>query len=193
MRIVSCIPLLTLLLALGMPSPSRADVLITPFAGVSFLDDDTKRTFGASVGFGGLIGLEVDASQTRIGTYEEVPLVDLTADITTVMANLVVRVPAGPVQPYASAGAGLIRLSGDVRVPFLGSVASVSARDLGINVGGGLHLFPSDNFGIRGDVRYFRSLGDLTLNDLTDIGGLDDLPLPRLDFWRATAGITFRF
>jgi opacity protein-like surface antigen len=193
MRIASFISLFTFLVALGQPSTARADVLITPFAGVSFIDDDSKRNFGASIGFGGLIGFEVDASQTRIGSYEEVPLVDLTADITTIMANLVVRVPAGPVQPYASGGAGLMRLSGDVRVPFLGTVASASARDWGMNVGGGVHLFPSDNFGIRGDVRYFRSLADLSISDLADIGGIDDLPLPKLDFWRATVGITFKF
>ena len=194
MRIVQFVPaLLALVVTLGTPAAARADVLITPFAGVSFLDDDNKRVFGASVGFGGVIGVEFDVSQTRIGAYEEVPLVDLTADVTTAMGNLVVRVPAGPVQPYASGGAGLIRVSGDVRVPFLGSVASASASDLGMNVGGGVYLFPSDNFGIRGDVRYFRTLADLSLNDITDIDGLDDLPLPRLDFWRATVGVTFKF
>src|SRR5690606_4767538 len=75
MRIASFISLFTFLVALGQPSTARADVLITPFAGVSFIDDDSKRNFGASIGFGGLIGFEVDASQTRIGSYEEVPLV----------------------------------------------------------------------------------------------------------------------
>lgn len=175
------------------PTRAAADVLITPFGGVSFLDDETKRNFGASVGFGSLIGVEFDASQTRIGSYEDVPLVDLTADVTTLMGNFVVRVPNGPVQPYASAGAGLIRISGDVRVPFVGSVLTARAQDLGVNVGGGIHVFPSENFGIRGDARYFRTLGDLTLNELGDIGGVNDLPLPKLDFWRVTAGVTFKF
>ena len=187
------VPLLTLAVLTGLSSRASADVLITPFAGVGFIDGETKRNFGASVGFGSLIGFEFDASQTRVGRIADVPLVNLTADVTTLMGNLVVRVPAGPVQPYASGGAGLIRLSGDVRVPFLGSVLSARAQDLGMNVGGGLYLFPSENFGIRGDVRYFRTLGDITLNDLTDIGGIDDLPLPRLDFWRATVGVTFKF
>jgi len=184
---------LLVLASLALPAPARGDVLITPFAGVSFLDDDTKRNIGASVGVGGLVGVEFDVSQTRIGTYEGVRIVDLTADVTTIMGNVVVRVPTGPVQPYASAGAGLIRLSGNVRVPFLGSVASASAQDIGVNAGGGVHLFPTDNFGIRGDVRYFRSVGDISLTELTDLGSLTDLPLPRLDFWRATVGVTFKF
>jgi len=44
-----------------------------------------------------------------------------------------------------------------------------------------------DNFGLRGDVRYFRSLQD-------DNGGDDiDLGFGSFDFWRATVGATFRF
>lgn len=193
MRTRLLLPLLIVTTIVASSTRASADVLITPFAGVSFFDDEAKRNFGASVGFGGVIGFELDASQTRIGTYEDIPIVDLVANVTTVMGNLVVRLPTGPVQPYASGGAGIIRLSGDLRVPFLGTVVSAGGQDLGMNVGGGLYLFPSQNFGIRGDVRYFRTLGDLTLNDLTNIGGIDDLPLPRLDFWRATVGVTFKF
>lgn len=190
-RLLTCA--LAIAVTVALPAAARADVLITPFAGVSFFDGERKGNFGASVGVGSIIGVELDASQTRIGSFADVPVVDLTADVTTVMGNLVVRLPTGAVQPYASGGAGLIRLSGNVRVPFLGSVLSARAQDFGINVGGGVYLFPSENFGIRGDVRYFRTLGDLTLDEITDIGGINDLPLPRLDFWRATVGVTFKF
>lgn len=177
-----------------MPGLASADVLLTPFAGVSFFDDDNRKgTYGAGLSFGGLIGVEGEIAQARLGSYDDIRFVDLQANVTTIMGNLMVRFPAGPVQPYAVGGVGVIRLSGDVTVPFLGSLLSVSARDFGMNVGGGVYLFPSRNIGIRGDVRYFRSLGDLTLDDLTDIDGLDDLPLPELDFWRATAGVTIRF
>lgn len=193
MRSRLLLPLVLTAAFAAFPAAARADVLLTPFAGVSFFDGERKFNFGASVGFGGVIGVEVDASRTRIGTFNQVPLVDLTADLTTVMGNVVLRVPVGPVQPYASGGVGLIQLSGDVRVPVLGSVLSASARDFGMNVGGGLYLFPTPNFGIRGDVRYFRTLADLSLGDVADIRGLGDFPLPRLDFWRATAGVTFKF
>ena len=177
------------------PRTSSADVLLTPFAGVTFADagDVRKFNYGATLGFGGLIGFEVDVSQTRLGSFDDIPIVDFSADATTLMGNLVIRVPAGPVQPYGSGGVGLIRVKGEVGVPFVGSVLSASAQDLGMNVGGGVYLFPSPNIGIRGDVRYFRTIGDLDLSDFGDIDGLDDLPLPRVDFWRVTGGITIKF
>jgi hypothetical protein len=62
-----------------------------------------------------------------------------------------------------------------------------------VNVGGGVHLFPTPNFGLRADVRYFRTVGDLGWDEIRDIDGLDDLPLPRLDFWRVTGGVTLKF
>ena len=40
---------------------------------------------------------------------------------------------------------------------------------------------------------HFRTIGDLDWSDFTDIDGLDDLPLPRVDFWRITGGVTFKF
>jgi opacity protein-like surface antigen len=177
------------------PSAARADVLLTPFAGLTFVDDagKGKTTFGVSLGAGGLLGVELDVSRTDLGSFDDIPLVELEARATTVMGNLVIRVPAGPVQPYVSGGAGVIRVTGDVDVPFLGDIVSASAQDFGMNVGGGLHIFPTPNFGIRADARYFRTLGDLAWDELADIGGLNDLPLPRIDFWRITGGVTLKF
>jgi opacity protein-like surface antigen len=177
------------------PSAASADLLLTPFAGLTFVDDagKGKTTYGASIGAGSLIGVELDVSRTQLGTFDEIPFVELQATATTVMGNLVVRVPAGPIQPYVSGGAGLIRVTGDVNVPLLGDIVSASAQDVGGNVGGGLHIFPSPNIGIRADARYFRTLGDLAWDEIRDIDGLDDLPLPRVDFWRITGGITIKF
>jgi opacity protein-like surface antigen len=177
------------------PSVAFADVLLTPFAGITFVDDagKNKPTFGATLGVGSLIGLELDVSQTRLGTFDDLPIVSFEASATTVMGNLVVRVPAGPVQPYVSGGAGIIRIKGDVEIPFFGDVLSASAQDFGVNVGGGVHIFPTPNFGIRADARYFRTVGDLAWDEIRDIDGLDDLPLPRVDFWRVTGGVTIKF
>jgi len=174
----------------AIPASANADVLLTPFAGVSFTEDVRKANYGASVAFGSLIGLEVDLSQTQLGSFNDIPLVDVDAHATTIMANLMVRFPAGPVQPYASAGIGVIKVSADLDVPILGEVLDVSAQNLGTNVGGGIYILPSPNIGIRGDFRYFRTVGDLDWEDFDD---LDDLPLPAIDFWRATVGVTIRF
>jgi opacity protein-like surface antigen len=176
----------------AIPTSANADVLLTPFAGVSFTEDVRKANYGASVAFGSLLGLELDVSQTRLGSFEDIPLVDVDAHATTIMANLMVRFPAGPVQPYASAGIGVIRVSADLDVPILGEVFDVNAQNLGTNVGGGIYLLPSSNIGIRGDFRYFRTVGDLDWDDFSDFD-LDDLPLPAIDFWRATVGVTIRF
>ena len=193
MRRVLLLTLATLCAA--TPRSASADVLLTPFAGVTFFDQgNQKASYGVGLALGGLVGIEAEVAQARLGEYS-VPStpVDLEATMTTAMVNLMLRFPTGPVQPYATGGVGLLRLKGDVTVPFLGSVLSASGQDFGMNVGGGIYVFPSENIGIRGDVRYFRSIGDFTLDEVADIGGLGDLPIPDLDFWRATGGITIRF
>lgn len=181
--------------ALAVPRAAAADVLLTPFAGVSFLDEgNEKLAYGVGIAFGGLLGVEAELGRTQIGEVD-VPStpIDLEANLTTGMVNLMVRFPAGPVQPYATGGLGVIRVSGDVSVPFLGSVLSLSGQDFGMNVGGGIYVFPSRNIGLRADVRYFRTIGELTLDELADIADDFDLPLPEFDFWRVTGGVTLRF
>ena len=175
-----------------IPASADADVLLTPFAGVSFTEDVRKANYGASVAIGSLIGVELDVSQTRLGSFDDVPFVSVDAHATTIMGNLMVRFPAGPVQPYASAGIGVIRISADLDVPVFGEVFDVNAQNLGTNVGGGIYLLPSRNIGIRGDFRYFRTVGDLDWKDFDDFD-LDNLPLPAVDFWRATVGVTIKF
>jgi opacity protein-like surface antigen len=185
---------LALGLLLVVPAKASADIFLMPFGGVTFIDDEhRKTTYGASVGFlAGIIGLEFEGARTPLGSYTGLEVVDLSARVTTYMGNVILRLPTGPIQPYASGGAGIVRLTGSVDVPFIGSVFSVSAEDFGWNAGGGLMLFPGSNVGLRADVRRFQT-GDLSWEDLTDIEDLDDIPLPRVNFWRATAGITFTF
>ncbi len=180
---------------LSMPRVATADILLTPFAGVSFLDEgNEKLVYGAGIAFGGVIGIEAEIGRTKFADIDIASTpVDLEANLTTGMVNLVVRLPTGPIQPYATGGVGIVRVSGDITVPFLGSVLSLSGQDFGMNVGGGIYVFPSEHLGIRADVRYFRTIGDLTLDELADIGRDFDLPLPEFDFWRVTGGVTLRF
>jgi opacity protein-like surface antigen len=63
----------------------------------------------------------------------------------------------------------------------------VSSTDWGFNLGAGAMFFVSDGFGLRGDVRYFRSLEDNEPDSEIDIA------LSDFRFWRATFGATFRF
>jgi opacity protein-like surface antigen len=169
--------------------PASADIRATAFAGTTRIEERNKGTFGAAVTLGGLVGVEFEAARILLGDLVDVGVAEVDANLTTYMGNLVVRLPAGPVQPYGSAGVGVVRVTGNVDVPFLGNVVSASAQDVGWNVGGGVYLFPLPNFGIRADVRRFQT-GDVSWEDIADIG---DLPLPKFNFWRATAGVTFKF
>ena len=173
------------------PAKAAAEVFLTGSGGVTFLDEQNKGTFGGSVGVGGLVSLEFEAARTSLGSFTGIPGVDLDARLSTYMGNLMLRLPRGPIQPYVSGGAGIVRLSGGVDVPFVGSVFSASADDVGYNFGGGV-IFPGTNVGFRADLRRFHA-GNLSWDDITGIEGLDDVPLPKVNFWRATGGIIFKF
>jgi len=182
-------------LALLAARPASADILLTPFAGVNFLTEgDETLVYGAGIVLGGLIGLEAELGRSTLSD-QDLPgsPVQLKTSITTGMVNLMLKLPAGPVQPYVTGGLGVIRVAGDVTVPALNSLVSLSGGEFGMNFGGGLYLFPSDWLGFRGDIRYFRTIGELSLGDLTDFDGLDSLPIPEFDFWRVTGGVTLRF
>jgi opacity protein-like surface antigen len=104
------------------------------------------------------------------------------------MGNVLVSAPiggsSGPgIHPYGSGGVGLIRS----RIDGGDFFNDLSTNDFGFNVGGGINAFISDNIGIRGDVRYFRSLQDNEPDDEFDLAVSD------FDFWRASVGVTFRF
>ena len=57
------------------------------------INDANKGTFGAAVTLGGLIGIEFDAARILLGDLENIDIgvVDVDANLTTYMGNLVVR------------------------------------------------------------------------------------------------------
>lgn len=188
------------------PTPASADWLFTPFLGANFggnanfgqfddFDDEVERRvdFGASLGWmgKGAVGFEVDfgwspnffENTVGPGNFEFGD-----SNVTTLMANVLVGAPiggqSGPgVRPYGSAGVGLIRS----RVDGGSFFNDLTTNDFGLNVGGGVQGFFNDNVGIRGDIRYFRSLQDNEPDDEFDLGLAD------FDFWRASVGLTIRF
>ena len=170
-------------------APARADWLFTPYLGVTFGGDTTGQniTYGASFGWmgGGVIGFEVDGAFAP-DLFDEDDGVDLAiqeSNATTLMANLIVGAPLGPVRPYASGGVGLIRTS----VADADEFFDIDDNSFGVNIGGGVMGFINDNVGLRGDIRYFRGLQD------SDGGDDIDLDFGTFDFWRSTFGVTLRF
>ncbi len=199
---------LVLLILGGMAKPAAADWLLTPYVGVvfggsanNFNVNDLTDEFEQRISFGGgltwmgagKLGFEVDYHLAPnfyqiTGGNRDVELLNLDSSVQTLMANVVLGAPiggtSGPgIRPYAVGGIGLMRasLSGADDL-----FDNLSNNELGVNVGGGVHVFFSDNVGLRGDVRYFRGL------QKGDDGG-QDLDLEDFDFWRSTVGLTFRF
>jgi opacity protein-like surface antigen len=199
------------LMITAVPAKASADWLFTPFVGLNwgssvnfndsigdFEDEFEKRaTFGASLAWmgAGIAGFEIDFGYTPNffqNTEGEGDFDFGDTNLTTLMANLTLGAPIGGqsgmgIRPYASGGIGIIRANlGDAEDFF-----DIDARtDLGFNVGAGVAGFFTDNVGLRGDVRYFRSLVDDDTDDDLDI---DDLRVGSLRFWRGSLGVTFRF
>ena|SRR5690606_5714312 len=188
------LPAVMLVAALAMlvPSSARADILLTPFAGLSFVDGETKGTYGGSLGFGGLVTLEADVSRVNLGTVTT-PAFDLDVRATTYMGHVMVRPPFGVVQPYVQAGVGLLRLSGRFDLPFEGELGDATKSKFAYSLGGGLMIFFTPTIGLRGDVRYIRPTGDLRVSDLVSLPTSGDVPEGKLDITRATAGLVIKF
>jgi opacity protein-like surface antigen len=175
---------------------------VTPFVGANFggsanfedfddVDDEVERRvdFGATIGWNpSIVGFEFDFGwspnffENTVGS-NNFEFGD--SNVTTLMGNVLISAPPGArVRPYGSAGLGLIRSS----VSGIGNFFDdVTRSDLGANIGGGVNGQFTDNVGIRGDLRYFRSLQDDSDDDEFDLG------LSDFDFWRGSIGVTFRW
>jgi opacity protein-like surface antigen len=188
--------LAALVLALS-PVTASADWLFTPNIGAGFGGNSRggeHLTYGASIGFmgAGVFGFEADLAYTPEffeGDNDDTDLFNTgDSNVTSLMGNVLIGVPIGGqsgagVRPYFAGGAGLMKS----RVENADALFDVDNNDFGINVGGGVMGFMTDNVGFRGDVRYFRAFGEDTNNDQIDFDFSD------FDFWRATVGVTFRW
>jgi opacity protein-like surface antigen len=194
-----CAVIAALALALS-PATARADWLFTPNIGAGFgmnsgdaAGGGEHLTYGVSLGWmgAGIIGWEADLAYTP--EFFELDDDDLDAfdgdsNVTSIMGNVLVGIPiggqtGGGVRPYLAGGAGLLQS----RVEDPDAVFEIDNNDFGINLGGGVMGFMTDNVGFRGDLRYFRAFGEDTSNDQVD------LDLSDFDFWRGTVGVTFRW
>ncbi len=178
-------------LALSMaPATARADWILTPFVGTDFSSDattDHRVPFGVGLGYmgAGIVGFETQISYINqfFGSSNLIG----SNNVFSWMGNVIVGAPIGgytQLRPYATGGLGLLRsrIGGNA-----GDLFDVRSNDFGMNVGGGLMGFFSPNIGLRGDVRYFRSL-----NGTTNPGGFG-VDLGNFHYWQGTIGVTFKF
>jgi opacity protein-like surface antigen len=200
MRLRPVILALVLGTVLAIPAQARADWIFTPYIGANFsrggdifdLDSgNTSVSFGGSLGWmgAGILGLEMDFGYAP-DFFETDDVTSLDGNVTSFMGNVIIGIPiggqtGGGVRPYVSGGAGLLRSRLDDVEDFF----DLNENSFGVNAGAGLMVFFTDNVGLRGDLRYFRSLSDDDNDDDNDL----DLNLGAFHFWRATAGVAFRF
>jgi hypothetical protein len=171
-------------------SPARADGFITPYVGfnfggdsancVSFTNCEEKRTnWGVTLGSThGIFGFAEDIGYAP-QFFGKTP--EGTNGVLHFMSDFMVIVPAGPVQPYAFVGIGLIRPHAKLDA----SALSLTQNALGHDVGGGINLFFARGVGVRGELRHLRTFDDVNLGIFSSES--------KLDFWRASAGLTLRF
>lgn len=193
---------LALAVSAAVPAKASADWLFTPFIGGNFggsadvgdvggFSDqfDRKLSYGASIAWmgAGVIGFEADFgySPNFFGVSGSSNNVNFFGDgnVTTLMGNLVVGAPIGPVRPYVSGGLGLLKTS----VDDAGDFFKDGDNNLGFDVGAGVMGFFTHNIGIRGDVRLFRAINNNSDDNTVDVS------LSSFKFWRATVGVTFKF
>jgi opacity protein-like surface antigen len=177
------------------PAASRADWLFTPNLGSTFGADASGNehfTYGASIGWmgAGILGWEADLSYTpeffEAGD-DDLDLID-DSNVVSAMANVIVGIPiggqtGGGFRPYVAGGLGMLSRE----ITSSDALFNVNNNEFGFNVGGGAMGFMSDHVGFRGDLRYTRSFEDPEEDNEFDIG------VGSFDYWRGTAGVTFRW
>src|SRR5262245_10735686 len=200
LRKLSIITVLSLMLIPA--SASAQGWFFSPFIGANFggnasfgdfddFDDEFEKRvdFGATLGWNpSVVGFEVDFGWSPNffeNTSGDANFEFGDSNVTTLMGNVLISAPPGRgLRPYGSTGLGLIRS----RISGAGDLFDeLSTNDFGFNIGGGVNGQFTDNVGLRGDIRYFRSLQD------NEPDGEFDLGLSNFDFWRGTVGVTFRW
>jgi|SRR5436190_3794979 len=175
-------------IVLASAPPARAEGFVTPYVGFNFGGDsanclslsncqERRTNFGVTVGSArGVFGIEADFGYAP-HFFGEAP--GQSNGVFHFMTDFMLLVPAGPIQPYAFIGLGLIRPHATPT-----NLASLSQNAFGNDLGGGLNLYFSKKAGLHGELRRLRTFQDLTLGVFRS---------DKLEFWRGSVGLTFRF
>jgi opacity protein-like surface antigen len=171
---------------------ASAQAFIAPTAGYNFGGDsgcltatnceDKNWNFGVGLGaLGNIFGFETEFIWEKEFTGSDPTQ---KTSVFTVMGNFMLAPKITVVQPYALFGIGLLRTS---ITPTLG--AEESANNFGWDVGGGLIVYFSRHFGVKGDVRYFHAFDALELIGLEELERNNN----KLDYGRLAFGAVIKF
>jgi hypothetical protein len=182
LALVLCATLATLAAAPSVHS----DTMISAHGGVAFGGDvdETVGTWGGALTFmgDGLLGFEIEGAYTPDFFADDTIVFDEN-NVSTLMGHLLLGGGNEKGRLFLSVGGGIQQ----ARATDIEDFFDVDSTDFAISGGVGGMGFFSDNFGVRGDVRYFRSFGE-------DVGDDDfDLDFGDFSYWRGTAGVVFKF
>jgi hypothetical protein len=173
-------------------------------------NNSTSVNFGGQLAYlgRGVIGGEFLADfSPGLGSFNNL-LFAQSPDVNSYMFNVIAVAPFGHAHsydPYVSGGIGAVTLHSDIFVtnpiltPNINAIATerVSGSRFGWDIGGGVMAWSEKNWGFRGDVRYYRTNGNSTdVFDLNNIGDGSDflrVELSGISFWKANAGVAFRW
>lgn len=172
------------------PTPAAAQEFISPFIGFNYGGDSGCPTatncenkhsnLGVSFGkLGAIGGGEFEFAYAR-NFFGDTPGVD--NNVLTLFGNVIVGPKLGPIRPFVTGGLGLIKSHVELTA---GSLID-SSNNFGWDLGGGLMLMFGDHFGVRGDIKRFRSFQDQSILGF-------DLANEKLSFNRATAAVVLAF
>jgi opacity protein-like surface antigen len=192
------------------PSTARADWLFTPYVGGVFggLASGNVSWGGSLAWMGdGILGAEADLGfnlNNNLFSTDDTDLLGVDRDfvdanVTTLMGNVLLGYPFKGFNPFIVGGIGWFR----TKVNTFDDLFESTHNEFGMDLGAGAMGFVNDNWGLRGDVRWFYSFDQPEVGfDLLDAGVVRRVDVPTVDligididrhFWRATGGVTFRF
>jgi len=184
MRIIS---LSAMLVALAAAPAVHADTMLSAHAGKAFGGDlnDSRTTYGGALTFmgDGAFGFEIEGAHTPDFFGDSDDFLG-NNNLSSLMGSILLGTGFGESgRVYASVGGGLLKS----QVTDVDEFFDVSRNDFGASGGLGAMGFFGKNLGLRGDIRYFRNLGDPEPDNEFDIDFGD------FSFWRGTAGIVLKF
>lgn len=187
MNLRTLISLSAAVAALAAAPVVHADTMLSGHFGKAFAGDldESRTTYGGALTFmgDGAFGFEIEGAYTPDFFGDEGFVLE-EDNVSTLMAHILLGGHVGERgRVFASVGGGLLKS----RVRDADEFFDVDRNDFGVSGGVGAMGFLNDNFGLRGDVRYFRSVGDPEPDDEFDFDFGD------FSFWRGTAGIVLKF
>jgi hypothetical protein len=172
------------------PADARAQGFFIPFIGYDYGGDSTcpdftgcndkKINYGVGIG---KLGKNGGFEQEFAYAHDFFSNVEgQSSGVLTIMSNLMIAAKIGPVRPYLLGGVGFMKAHVDLGPA---AVVSFSNNTFAWDWGFGFMAVFGKTFGVRGDIRYFKSFQDVeTLNFSNN---------NKLDFGRASVGLVLMY